>query len=188
MPVIEFLGRCKLLTTNFLRGFIVVVLVVQAPSLAETASPARPNTSSWVLKSEREEPIQAKTFAPKDKKLEGQALLLWTELADSDQAGPVKVETVLGGLFSELDEYRLTGRKSVVWGQRPSEVVSFMAEVSKRPFIGRMLLTTGGDGPVTALVLLTLSEFHESYLENFDHLERRWDHSQTAVTNVLYSE
>ncbi len=188
MLVIGFSGQCSFSGKCSFTVLLLLLSVLHAPSLADSSSATKTNKSPWVLTAERGEPARVMTFAPKDKKLEGQALLFWTELADQDGAGPVKVETVLGGLFSELDEYRLMGRKSVSWGQRPSEVVSFQAEVSKRPFTGRLLLTTDGEGPVFALVLLTLSDFHQVYLEKFDFLERHWDHAQPASTNVLYSE
>ncbi len=129
------------------------------------------------------------SFVPRQDSKQGEALLVWARLAEEAEAyGSLKLETVLGSMFGAFESHRLLGRKSVEWGDRRAEVVSFEAEIEDKQVLGRLLITNDGEGPIDALLLLTRSGADPGFLKEFDHLQKDWDHRLPGSTNVLYSK
>ncbi len=142
----------------------------------------------WKVESERSGENSLVTFSAKKEPAKGQGLLMWGHLpgASSADKPPLESTVVLAGLYKDLKEFHLLGRKEVSWGDRPAQLVAFRAIAEKRPVVARALLSQAEDG-VQVLLLISNPESQKEFTKEFGRLQKEWDFSRPATSNVIYS-
>lgn len=142
----------------------------------------------WKVESERSGETSIVTFSARKEPAKGQGLLMWGHLpaATSSDKPALESKVVLAGLYKDLKEFHLLGRKEVTWGDRPAQLVAFRAVAEKRPVVARALLHQAEDG-VQVLLLVSNPESQKEFSKEFDRLQKEWDFARPAASNVIYS-
>ena len=143
----------------------------------------------WKLESEKSTPLKVTTFTAKDAPYKGQGLLMWTTLpaADKSVSDELDARRVLAGLYKDLKEFKVLGKKSVKWGGRPAHLVGFKAKSEKRTIVGRLLMSDTDDG-IETLLMVRNPEAPDRFRSEFDAFMTRWEFGRPGASNVLYSE
>lgn len=165
----------KSLQVLFLVGFF---------SLAVWAKPS----DFWKLESERQGETSVSTFSAKNDPAKGQGLLMWGSwsLPEAARGEPIDPSLALAGLYKDLKQFHLLGRKDVAWGDRQARLVAFRATVDKRPVVARALVWQGPE-EVQVLLLVSHPEAQKDFTAQFNRLQKQWDFSRPASANVIYS-
>lgn len=145
-------------------------------------------TDFWKVESERDAEASVTTFSAKGETMKGQGLLVWGRwpAAQPPSERPLDASVVLAGLYKDLKDFHLLGRKETQWGGRQAQLVAFRATAQKRPVVARALLTEGEDG-VQVLLLVTNPEAQKDFAKEFDRLQKTWDFTRPGAANVIYS-
>ncbi len=145
-------------------------------------------TDFWKVESERSGETSVTTFSAKKDPARGQGVLLWGSWPSAHPPGeePLDPSVVLAGLYKDLKEFHLLGRKDVDWGDRKAQLVAFRAVADKRPVVARALISEIPEG-VQVLLLVTNQEAQKDFIKEFDRLQKEWDFSRPGVANVIYS-
>ena len=168
------------LVATLLVGFLALGAVAQTPTRGK---------DFWKLESERlGADVSLATFAAKSGPAKGQGVLMWALWPDNKLAvSELDPAVILAGLYRDLKDFQLQGRKATTWGNLPAQVVAFKATVDKRTVTGRALLTSNPDG-TQALLLVSHPEAQSDFSKEFERLQKDWQFTRSAATNVLYSE
>lgn len=141
----------------------------------------------WKVESEKSGEASAITFSAKKEPAKGQGVLMWGHwpITTAGEKSPLEPTAVLAGLYKDLKDFHLLGRKEVAWGDRTSQLVAFRATADKRPVVARALFNEGEDG-IHVLVLVSNPESQKDFSKEFERLQKGWDFAKPATSNVIY--
>lgn len=136
----------------------------------------------WKLAPEPKAEPDLKFFLPAAKARSGQAQLVYAKFPAAKERLTVRV--VLGEFFRELQDYKLLGRKTVGSPEQEAELVSFSANLGKKPLMGRLLFRRDG-GQIETFLLVTLKDTHSKFLKPFTALQTKVLEGGLTVGDVL---
>lgn len=142
----------------------------------------------WKVESERTGETSVTTFSAKKDPAKGQGVLLWGRWPANDppREEPLDPSVVLAGLYKDLKDFHLLGRKEVSWGDRKAQLVAFRAVADKRPVVARALISEAAEG-LQVLLLVANPEAQKDFTKEFDRLQKEWEFSRPGAANVIYS-